>query len=59
MLILETLIIDLEQPYNMTFNLNAYGQVGDYIDITFGGEYVDYQGTPHTIDGSLHVLRDF
>jgi hypothetical protein len=40
-------------------NLNSYGtNVGDYIDIDFGGSYFDYQGNPHTITGVIHVKRD-
>ncbi|MFM2213055.1 MAG: hypothetical protein RL427_318 [Bacteroidota bacterium] len=43
------------------FNLSNYGNVGEYIDMTFYGTYFDpqqVQVTPHTITGTIHVLRD-
>lgn len=42
----------------ITYNLNAIGTVGDYIDINFSGSYEDYNNVPHTITGVVHVLRD-
>lgn len=53
--------IDLD--YNLTntisFQVNAYGPIGDYIDLTFNGSYTDTSGNPQSITGSVHVLRDF
>lgn len=43
---------------NIVYNLNALGNVGEYIDINFSGDYEDYDGNPHTINGVIHVLRD-
>lgn len=43
---------------NIVFNLNELGAVGEYIDINFSGDYEDYQGNPHTINGVVHILRD-
>lgn len=43
---------------NITYNLTALGDVGEYIDVNFSGSYEDYQGNPHTITGVVHVLRD-
>ena len=43
---------------NIIYNLTAFGEVGEYIDINFNGDYEDYQGNPHTINGIIHVLRD-
>lgn len=43
---------------NITYNLTALGDVGEYIDVNFTGSYEDYQGNPHTITGVVHVLRD-
>lgn len=40
------------------FNLNAYGAVGGYVDITFSGTYEDFNNVSHTISGTVHVLRD-
>lgn len=51
--------VDGNLPINMTFQLNAYGGVGDYIDITFTGSFTDTSGNIKNIDGSLHVERDF
>ena len=43
---------------NITFNLTAVGEVGEYIDINFGGDYEDWNGVAHTMNGVIHVLRD-
>ncbi|MCT4630890.1 hypothetical protein [Winogradskyella sp.] len=43
---------------NITYNLTALGDVGEYIDINFSGSYEDWDGNPHTITGVVHVLRD-
>jgi hypothetical protein len=41
------------------FNLTHYGNVGEYIDMTFNGTYQDSISLPiHTITGSVHVIRD-
>jgi hypothetical protein len=41
------------------FNLTNFGNVGEYIDMTFNGTYQDQMtlGT-HTLTGTIHVLRD-
>lgn len=44
---------------NVTYNLTSLGAVGEYIDINFGGTYEDQAGNSHTINGVVHVLRDF
>lgn len=41
-----------------TFILNSFGAVGDYIDITFYGNYIGPAGNPHYISGVVHVIRD-
>ena len=43
---------------NITFEVTSFGQVGQYIDIEFSGDYLDWSGNPHTIVGTVHVLRD-
>jgi len=43
---------------NITYNLTALGEVGEYIDINFTGSYEDYDGITYTINGIVHVLRD-
>ena len=43
---------------NIMYNLTAFGDVDEYIDINFSGDYEDNQGNPHTISGVVHVLRD-
>ena len=47
-----------DENNNITYNLTALGEVGEYIDINFSGSYEDYQGNAHTINGVVHVLRD-
>ncbi len=47
-----------ENNNNITYNVTAFGAVGEYIDINFSGDYEDYNGNPHTITGIIHVLRD-
>lgn len=42
----------------MTFSLNYFGAVGDYIDISFYGNYIDYNNQNRTITGVAHVIRD-
>lgn len=54
---------------NITFNLTNVGAVGQYIDISFSGTYIEMAMTmiggqmqsspiPHAITGTAHVLRD-
>lgn len=50
--------VDYNQPINITFQLNAYGPVGGYIDLTFGGTFTDNAGAIIPINGSMHVIRD-
>lgn len=40
------------------FNLNQFGAVGGYIDMTFSGTYQDPNGGNHTLTGVAHVIRD-
>jgi len=46
----------------MQFNLNNFGQVGEYLDLTFNGTFTLNAAFPnngtHTITGTVHVLRD-
>lgn len=52
--------ISSQLPNTMVFNLNAFGAVGQYIDMTFNGTYQDNNnpGITHTITGVIHVIRD-
>lgn len=50
--------VDYNAPINITFQLNAFGAVGDYIDITFTGTYSDNSAAVQPVSGSVHVLRD-
>lgn len=43
---------------NIVYNLTTLGDIGEYIDINFSGDYEDYDGIAHTITGVVHVLRD-
>ena len=47
-----------ENNNNITYNVTALGNVGEYIDINFSGDYEDYNGNSHSISGIIHVLRD-
>lgn len=46
----------------MVFQLNNFGAVGEYIDMTFSGTYQQYNGTntpvTRTVTGVVHVIRD-
>jgi hypothetical protein len=41
----------------LQFNLNQFGAVGQFIDMTFSGTYTDSNGV-HTLTGVVHVIRD-
>lgn len=43
---------------NITYNVTTLGEVGEYIDINFSGDYEDYNQNMHTISGVIHVIRD-
>ncbi len=43
---------------NVIYNLTNLGEIGEYIDINFAGDYEDFNGNPHTITGVIHVIRD-
>lgn len=45
-------------PNTVTFELTKFGEVGDYIDITFSGEYTNHLGELNTLTGVAHVIRD-
>lgn len=47
-----------DENNDITYNLTALGDVGEYIDINFSGSYEDWNGNAHTINGIVHVLRD-
>lgn len=46
----------------LVYQLNNFGAVGEYIDMTFSGTYLQYNGTNNpvtrTITGVVHVIRD-
>ncbi|WP_435412254.1 carboxypeptidase-like regulatory domain-containing protein [Psychroserpens mesophilus] len=44
---------------NQYYHLNYTGEVGEYIDMSFGFDCTDNQGNPHNVKGTLHVLRDY
>lgn len=51
--------IDQSDTLNITLNLTALGDVGEYIDANFSGTYIDSDNVTHTIDGAVHMIRDF
>ncbi len=52
--------ISSQLPNTVSFHLNAFGAVGQYIDLTFSGTYQDNNNPAitHTITGVVHVIRD-
>ena len=48
--------ISAQSTNTVQFNLSNFGAVGQYIDVSFNGTYVNQTGT-HTITGSAHVIR--
>jgi len=51
--------IDYNIPNTIVYNLNNYGAIGEYIDVTFSGNYTDTNGVIQSITGSVHVIRQF
>lgn len=51
--------IDQSDTLNIILNLTALGNVGEYIDANFSGTYIDSNNVTHTIDGAVHMIRDF
>lgn len=44
---------------DIILNLTALGNIGEYIDANFSGTYTDQDNVTHTIDGAVHMIRDF
>lgn len=49
--------INADSSTPIEFNLTNFGEAGEYINFTFNGNYDDYNGTNHTISGTVHVKR--
>ena len=44
---------------SISFTLNSFGNVGDFVDISFYGSYISIiDNQTHTITGIAHVIRD-
>ncbi|MBW2962676.1 hypothetical protein [Mesonia aestuariivivens] len=43
---------------DVVFNVTNIGEIGEYIDINFSGDYLDWNEDTHSITGTIHVLRD-
>ncbi len=43
---------------NVTFDVINIGDVGEFIDLTFSGTYMDVNGITHTVAGEAHVIRE-
>lgn len=43
---------------NISYNFVKLGNIGEYIDMHFNGEYEDMNGNPHNIVGVVHIIRD-
>ena len=53
-----TLNLNYNIPNTITFTLNNFGTVGEFIDLIISGTYTDNGGIVRTIAGTIHVLRD-
>jgi hypothetical protein len=49
--------ISSQTTNTMVFQLNNFGAIGQYIDMTFNGTYQDAGGTTRTLNGVAHVKR--
>lgn len=45
-------------PFSINVNFIKYGDVGNYVAMTFDGVWTDYNMNTHTISGACSVLRD-
>ncbi len=52
------LYINNTTPNGLSFSFSNFGNVGEYVDLTFNGTYTDNNSISHTINGVAHVLRD-
>lgn len=53
-----TSFVNNSTPNTLNFNLNSFGAVGTYVDVTINGTYTDTSSVIHSITGSVHALRD-
>lgn len=52
-------VIDVSNTNNnITYHLVKLGEVGEFLDMHFNGEYEDAAGVSHNIVGVIHVIRD-
>ena len=43
---------------NIVFTINSLGNIGEFIDVSFSGSYIDNNNQNRTIVGVAHVVRD-
>ncbi|WP_299765637.1 hypothetical protein [uncultured Dokdonia sp.] len=55
---LENLEVNLSEPNTLVFELTAFGEVGEYIDLQFSGEYINTDGELKSVVGEVQVIRD-
>jgi hypothetical protein len=54
----EAIFINSGTTNTMSFHLNNYGLIGEYIDMTFDGTYLDTTtGATKTLNGVVHTIR--
>lgn len=52
-------VIDISDTNNnIIYNLVKLGNIGEFIDLHFSGDYEDISGNPHSIIGVIHVARE-
>lgn len=52
------IFMDYSIQNNLQLNLASYGSVGNYIDATINGTFIDTSGNIRTLSVTIHVLRD-
>ncbi|MFV0565546.1 MAG: carboxypeptidase-like regulatory domain-containing protein [Flavobacteriaceae bacterium] len=40
------------------FHLNNWGDIGEYVDISFSGTFYDCDNVEHSVVGTIHVIRE-
>ncbi|MFN0036932.1 MAG: carboxypeptidase-like regulatory domain-containing protein [Saprospiraceae bacterium] len=58
-LLVNLLSFDTQAANTLVTNVTAFGNVGDLMIGTFGGNFQDFNGASHTISGSYRVIREW
>ncbi|GGG32739.1 hypothetical protein GCM10011344_37120 [Dokdonia pacifica] len=55
---LEDLKVDPSEPNTLVFELTAFGEIGEYIELEFSGAYTNLSGELKSVTGEMKVIRD-